>query len=197
VGDFKFKDLNNDGFIDENDREVLGDGFPALNFGLNLTASYKNWDFSMYSYGVLGQKIFSYSAMRLSNMFSSDDPTPNILKEAAANAWSVDNPNGTLSRLSLLDANYNMRASDYWIKNGDFLKISNIQVGYTVPKSFASKLMLQNARVYLAVSNLLTISPYNKYGDPECGQGSVLVTGLDTGRYPSPRTFSFGLNVTF
>jgi hypothetical protein len=135
--------------------------------------------------------------MRLSNMFSSDDPTPNILKEAAANAWSVDNPNGTLSRLSLLDANYNMRASDYWIKNGDFLKISNIQVGYTVPKSFASKLMLQNARVYLAVSNLLTISPYNKYGDPECGQGSVLVTGLDTGRYPSPRTFSFGLNVTF
>jgi TonB-linked SusC/RagA family outer membrane protein len=154
VGDFKFKDLNNDGFIDENDREVLGDGFPALNFGLNLTASYKNWDFSMYSYGVLGQKIFSYSAMRLSNMFSSDDPTPNILKEAAANAWSVDNPNGTLSRLSLLDANYNMRASDYWIKNGDFLKISNIQVGYTVPKSFASKLMLQNARVYQLAHHL-------------------------------------------
>jgi TonB-linked SusC/RagA family outer membrane protein len=197
VGDFKFKDLNNDGYIDENDMEVLGDGFPALNFGLNLSASYKNWDFSMYSYGVLGQKIFSYSAMRLSNMFTSDDPTPNILKEAAANAWSVDNPTGTLCRLSLLDPNYNMRASDYWVKNGDFLKISNIQVGYTLPKNVASKLTLQNARVYLAVSNLLTISPYNKYGDPECGQGSVLVTGLDTGRYPSPRTFSFGLNVTF
>jgi hypothetical protein len=61
----------------------------------------------------------------------------------------------------------------------------------------AQRLTLQNARVYLAVSNLLTISPYNKYGDPECGQGSVLVTGLDTGRYPSPRTFSLGLNVTF
>jgi hypothetical protein len=135
--------------------------------------------------------------MRLSNMFTSDDPTPNILKSAAAEAWSPSNPNGTLSRLSLLDLNYNMRASDYWVKNGDFLKISNIQVGYTLPKNVAQKLTLQNARVYLAVSNLLTISPYNKYGDPECGQGSVLVTGLDTGRYPSPRTFSLGLNVTF
>ncbi|MDD4116119.1 MAG: TonB-dependent receptor, partial [Massilibacteroides sp.] len=105
--------------------------------------------------------------------------------------------NGTLSRLSLMDANYNMRASDAWVKNGNFLKISNIQVGYTLPKSFVNKLEIQNIRVYLAVSNLLTISPYNKYGDPECGQGSVLVTGLDTGRYPFPRTYSFGLNVQF
>lgn len=65
--------------------DILGDGFPTLNYGLNLGASYKNWDFSVYLYGVLGQDIFSYSAMRLSNMFSSDDGcAPNILKEAAA-----------------------------------------------------------------------------------------------------------------
>ncbi|MDD4514274.1 TonB-dependent receptor [Massilibacteroides sp.] len=197
AGDFKFKDLDGNGFIDENDMDVLGDGFPALNYGLNFGATYKNWDFSLYTYGVLGQKIYSYSAMRLSNVFTADDPTPNILKEAAAQAWSPDNTNGTLPRLSLMDANYNMRASDAWVKNGDFLKISNIQVGYTLPKSFVDKLLIQNVRVYLAVNNLLTISSYNKYGDPECGQGSVLVTGLDTGRYPSPRTYSFGLNVQF
>lgn len=197
AGDFKFKDLDGNGFIDENDMDVLGNGFPTLNYSLNLSATYKNWDFSMYTYGVLGQKIFSYSAMRLSNMFTADDPTPNILKEAAEQAWSPTNTNGTLPRLSLLDANYNMRASDAWVKNGDFLKISNVQVGYTLPKSLVNKMLLQNARVYLAVSNLFTFSSYNKYGDPECGQGSVLVTGLDTGRYPSPRTFSFGLNVQF
>ncbi|MCI5664215.1 MAG: TonB-dependent receptor [Mediterranea sp.] len=197
AGDYKFKDLNGDGFIDENDMEVLGNGFPDLNYGLNLSATYKNWDFSLYAYGVLGQKIYSYSAMRLSNMFTSDDPTPNILKEAAAEAWSPANPNGTLSRLSLLDGNYNMRASDMWVKNGNYLKISNLQVGYTLPKSLVKKLEIQNIRVYAAISNLLTISPYNKYGDPECGQGSVLVTGLDTGRYPSPRTYSFGLSVQF
>ncbi|MDH6304681.1 TonB-linked SusC/RagA family outer membrane protein [Parabacteroides sp. PF5-5] len=197
AGDYKFKDLDGNGFIDENDMEVLGDGFPDLNFGLNLGATYKNWDFSLYTYGVLGQDIFSYSAMRLSNMFTADDPTPNILREAAKNAWSPENTNGSLSRLSLLDANYNMRASDMWVKNGNFLKISNIQVGYTLPKSIASKLLIENVRLYLSVANLATISPYNKYGDPEVGQGSVLVTGLDTGRYPSPRTYSFGLNVQF
>ena len=83
------------------------------------------------------------------------------------------------------------------IKNGDFFKISNIQIGYTLPKNISQMLLIQNARVYLAVQNVCCISGYNKYGDPECGQGSVLYTGLDTGRYPMPRTYAFGINVTF
>ena len=198
LGDYIFKDLNGDGNINESDMTILGDGFPSLNYGLTLGANYKNFDFTLQAHGVFGQKIFSYSAMRLTNMFSSDDGTsPNILTEAANNAWSTSNPNGSEARLSLLDENYNMRASDAWVKNGDFLKISNIQIGYTLPKSISSKVLLQNARIYLAVQNVCCISGYNKYGDPECGQGSVLSTGLDTGRYPMPRTYAFGVNVTF
>ena len=198
LGDYIFKDLNGDGTLNESDMEILGDGFPSLNYGLTLGANYKNFDFTLQAHGVFGQKIFSYSAMRLTNMFSSDDGTsPNILTEAANNAWSTSNPNGSEARLSLLDENYNMRASDAWVKNGDFLKISNIQIGYTLPKSISSKVLLQNARIYLAVQNVCCISGYNKYGDPECGQGSVLYTGLDTGRYPMPRTYAFGVNVTF
>ena len=198
MGDYIFKDLNGDGTLNESDMDILGDGFPALNYGLTLGANYKNWDFTMQTYGVFGQKIFSYSAMRLTNMFSSDDGTsPNILTEAANNAWSPTNPNGSEARLSLLDENYNMRASDAWVKNGDFFKISNIQIGYTLPKNISQMLLIQNARVYLAVQNVCCISGYNKYGDPECGQGSVLYTGLDTGRYPMPRTYAFGINVTF
>ena len=198
MGDYIFKDLNGDNQINEQDMEILGDGFPSLNYGLTLGANYKNFDFTLQAHGVFGQKIFSYSAMRLTNMFSSDDGTsPNILTEAANNAWSPSNPNGTEARLSLLDENYNMRSSDAWVKNGDFLKISNIQIGYTLPKAIASKVLLQNARIYLAVQNVACISGYNKYGDPECGQGSVLYTGLDTGRYPMPRTYAFGVNVTF
>ncbi|MCQ2242756.1 MAG: TonB-dependent receptor [Bacteroidaceae bacterium] len=194
VGD----DLGADGVLNESDMDILGNGFPALNYGLTLGAQYKNFDFSVQMHGVLGQKIFSYSAMRLSNMFSSDDGcTPNILAEAAKNAWSPSNPNGTEARLSIIDENYNMRASDAWVKNGNFLKISNLQVGYTLPKTIAKKCMIQNARIYVAIQNLLCISPYNKYGDPECGQGSVLYTGLDTGRYPMPRTYAAGINVTF
>ena len=198
MGDYLFKDLDGNGTLNELDMDILGDGFPALNYGLTLGANFKNFDFTMQMHGVLGQKIYSYSAMRLTNMFSSDDGTsPNILAEAAANAWSPSNPNGTEARLSLLDENYNMRASDAWVKNGDFLKISNIQIGYTIPKSLAKTLLLTTARVYLAVQNVCCISGYNKYGDPECGQGSVLYTGLDTGRYPMPRTYSFGVSVTF
>ena len=198
MGDYLFKDLNNDGILNESDMEILGDGFPSLNYGLTLGANYKDFDFTMQMHGVLGQKLFSYSAMRLTNMFCSDDGTsPNILKEAADNAWSPQNPNGTEARLSLLDENYNMRASDAWVKNGDFLKISNIQIGYTLPKELVRKMLIQNARVYLSVQNVCCISGYNKYSDPECGQGSVLYTGLDTGRYPMPRTYAFGINVTF
>ncbi len=198
LGDYIFEDVNKDGTLDQNDMVILGNGFPTLNYGINLGATYKNWDFSVYMYGVFGQDIFSYSAMRLSNMFCSDDgTTPNILTEVANNAWSVDNPNATYSRLSIKDTGHNMRASSMWVKNGNFFRLSNLQVGYTLPREISKKLLLQSARVYLAVSNLFTISPYNKYGDPEVGQGSVLYTGLDTGRYPMPRTYTLGVNVTF
>ena len=198
IGDYIFEDVNKDGILDQNDMVILGNGFPTLNYGINLGATYKNWDFSVYMYGVFGQDIFSYSAMRLSNMFCSDDgTTPNILTEVANNAWSVDNPNATYSRLSIKDTGHNMRASSMWVKNGNFFRLSNLQVGYTLPREISKKLLLQSARVYLAVSNLFTISPYNKYGDPEVGQGSVLYTGLDTGRYPMPRTYTLGVNVTF
>ncbi len=196
VGDMKFKDLNGDHTIDKNDRKILGNGFPALNFGLNVGATYKDWDFNLYMYGVLGQDILSYSAMKLNSMGQFDDQTvPNILKEAYKNAFR--NGSGSLPRLTILDPNRNYRVSDMWVKNGDFLRIANLQVGYTLPRHIANMLSIQKARVYVGVNNLLTISGYNKYGDPECGIGSVLYTGLDTGRYPQPRTFMAGVNVTF
>ncbi|MBQ0056390.1 MAG: TonB-dependent receptor [Bacteroidales bacterium] len=198
VGDYKFKDLNGDGAINSEDMEILGNGFPAFNYGFNIGLTWKNWDANIQMHGVFGQKIFSYSAMRLTNMFASDDGcTPNILKSAASAAWSPEHPNASQPRLTITDKNYNMRASDAWVKNGDFLKISNIQVGYTLPRKISRQLMIQNLRVYAGVQNLACFSKYNKYGDPECGQGSVLCTGLDTGRYPMPRTYNFGVNVTF
>ena len=196
VGDMKFKDINNDGRIDSEDRQILGNGFPALNYGLTVGATYKDWDFNLYMYGVFGQDVLSYSAMKMSSMRQLDDQcTPNILAEAYDQAFR--NGSGSLPRLSIIDSNRNYRVSDMWVRNGDFLRISNLQVGYTLPQNFSKKLSIQKARIYLGVSNLLTISGYNKYGDPECGSGSVLYAGLDTGRYPQPRTFMGGINVTF
>lgn len=198
AGDFKYKDLNNDGFIDQKDMTILGNGFPKVNYGLNLNASYKNWDFSVYTYGVLGAKIYSYSSMALSNIYGTDNGTiPNILKESSAAAWTPENHSNTLSKLSILDYNQNMRGSSAWVKKGDFLKISNVQVGYNFGKKLLTPLRLESVRLYVSVQNLACFSSYNKYGDPEAGQGSVLFTGLDTGRYPMPRIYSFGLNVQF
>lgn len=197
LGDVKYKDLNADGHIDEKDMDVLGNGFPDLNFGINLSATYKNWDASVYMYGVLGQDILSYSAMRLSTITPSDDNVSNILKSAYNDAWSATNTSGTLPRLTIVDLNHNTRCSDLWVKNGDFLKISNLQIGYTFPKNWLKPLQISGARAYVSVSNLCCLSGYNKYGDPECGQGGVLWTGLDTGRYPMPRTYAFGLSVQF
>lgn len=199
IGDFLFVDTDKNGTLDDNDRVILGNGLPKFNFGLNLSATYKDWDFSLYTYGVLGMDILSYSKMRLSIMNPADDSwTPALLKDSYNNMYNAEtNPNGTLPRLTRLDNNKNSRVSDAWVENGNFLKISNIQVGYNVPKKLLSSFGLTAVRAYVAVQNLCTISPYTKYGDPEVGQGSVIYSGLDTGRYATPRTYMCGLNITF
>jgi TonB-linked SusC/RagA family outer membrane protein len=197
-GDFRYKDLNGDGFIDDKDRTILGNGFPKLNYGLTLNATYKNWDISIYSYGIYGMKIYSYSSMVLSNMFPSDNgTTPNVLKEVASSAWTPDNHSTTMSRLSFLDLNYNMRGSDEWLKKGDYFKIGTLQIGYNISRSLLKTVHLESARVNFSIQNLVCFSSYNKYGDPESSQGSILFTGLDTGHYPIPRIYSFGLTMQF
>ena len=170
-----------------------------MNFGLNIGLTYKNWDFSVYTYGELGKDILSYSAMRLSMITTSDDNTSGaILKSAYNDTYDpISNPNGTIPAFSFENKNYNQRVSDAWVKNGNFLKISNVQIGYNFTERTLKALRMQNARVYFAVQNLATISPYTKYGDPEIGQGSVLFTGLDTGRYPMARTYMLGATVSF
>ena len=88
-----------------------------------------------------------------------------------------------------------MRGSSAWVKDGDFLKINNVQIAYNFNKTLLKPLHIESARINVSVQNLICISSYNKYGDPESGQGSVLYTGLDTGRYPNPRIYSVGLNI--
>ena len=199
VGDYRFVDIDGDGHVadDASDMAILGHGFPKFNYGLNLTFNYKNWDFNVYGYGVAGQQIFSYSAMKLSNIFTSDDQsTPNVLR-SSYDAMYGHSSNPTLPALSWQDKNYNMRASDAWVKCGDFFRLSNLQVGYTFRQPWLENIKVSTARLYVAVQNVFVLSPYNKYGDPEIGQGYVIYTGLDTGRYPMPRTFMAGLSFSF
>lgn len=197
VGDYKYKDLNGDGHIDGNDQKVLGNGFPKLNYGLTLNASWKNWDVMIYMYGVVGMKINSYAAMKMTQLYKTGGGIQNTLKEYIDNAWSESNSNAVYPRMTIVDNNTNMKASDAYVKKGDFLKIANIQIGYTFPKRWLQPLRMDNARIFASVENLACFSGYNKFGDPEVGNAAVLQTGFDGGRYPYPRTFTFGLSVQF
>lgn len=195
-GDFRFKDLNGDGTIDDEDRDILGDGYPTLTYGLNLSLGWKNWDFNMYLYGVVGQKILSYSYRNLTNIGTPDGGYHSILKEYASNAWSGTGSTSIYPRLTRQDPNHNSQVSDAYIRNGDFLKIQNLQIGYTFSQELIRRFKLESFRVFASVENLCTFTSY-KAGDPEVGSNKVLQTGFDQGRYPFPRTYTFGLSFGF
>ncbi len=196
-GDFKYVDTNGDGHIDGDDKVVLGNGFPKLNYSLNLTASYKNFDAMIYMYGVAGMDINSYASMKMTNLFKTAGGIQNTLEEYINGAWTTSNPDASMPRMTVVDRNSNKRASDYYVKNGNFLKLANIQIGYTLPKSVLSPIRMESARVYFSIENLACFSSYNKYGDPEVGNSNVLYTGFDGGRYPYPRTYMLGVNFQF
>ena len=196
-GDYKYKDLNGDGQITDADRTVIGNGYPKFTYGLNLNASWKNIDFSMNLYGVAGMDVLSYSAARLTSINSVTGGYTNVLTEYIQNAWSEENPNGIYPRITKTNYNKNHRVSDAYIKKGDYLKISNIQVGYTFPKKLLKPVKMEHARVFVSLDNIATFSSYKKWGDPEIGDSNVLFSGFDAGRYPFPMSVTFGLNMNF
>lgn len=195
-GDFRYKDLNDDGTIDDEDREILGNGYPSFTYGLNVSLGWKNWDFNMYLYGVSGQDILSYSYRNLSNIGGADSGYHGILNDYASGAWHGEGSTNVHPRLTRQDPNHNSQVSDAYIMKGDFLKMQNVQIGYTFSKELLKPLRMESLRFFASVENLFTITGY-KAGDPEVGTAKVLQTGFDAGRYPFPRTYTFGLSVGF
>lgn len=227
VGDIKYKDINGDGVINENDKTNIGSPMPKFTFGWTNTFRYKNFDLSIFINGSYGNKVFNYLKMKLTHMNSAwtnqltDVKNRTILQPIDPNkdysagvdrgdgvlVWNwyddisntqVYNANSSLPRLSINDPNDNDAISDRYIENGSYLRLKNITLGYTFPKSLLKKIKLESLRVYANIQNLWTITGYDGY-DPEIGTStaSVNVMGLDNGRYPSPTTYSFGLNVSF
>ena len=193
AGDFLYKDLNGDGHITNDDKEYLGNGFPALNYGLNLSVSFRNWDASMYMYGALGQYLLSWSKCYLTTIRNENNGYYNFLSEAVNDSWTPSNRDAKYPRVTRTDVGSNMRVSDFFVERADYLKVSNFQVGY----NFSSRILgnaLRSARISLSIQNLITLSPYNKFGDPEVSAG-VTSTGYDGGRYPFPRTYMLGIQL--
>jgi TonB-linked SusC/RagA family outer membrane protein len=188
-GDFKWADLNGDGKIDATDRKFLGDPLPTFNYGVNINANYKQFDLKIFGQGVWGNKI--YEGYRRLDIPSANYPI------AALQAWTPANPNSNYPRLSDLDPNNNFRnPSNFDLQNGAYFRIKTLQVGYTIPGTWAKAADVQRVRLYLSSNNLLTITGYKGF-DPEVGQiANNSVAGVDMGIYPQARTFMVGLDVT-
>lgn len=221
VGDIKYKDVDENGIIDERDRTDLGSPLPKFTFGWTNTFRYRNLDLSIFLNGSYGNKVINYNSLTLTHMNSTWtnqlqsvvskrarlEPIDPTIVYADGSKWfdhidnvRVKNPGTKIPHSSINDPNDNDRISDRYVEDGSFLRIKNITLGYTFPKALLNKAKIENLRVYVNIQNLYTFTKYTGY-DPEVGastqDSSGLTYGLDNGRYPSPAMYSFGLNITF
>ncbi|WEK18685.1 MAG: TonB-dependent receptor [Candidatus Pedobacter colombiensis] len=184
-GDLKFIDINNDGVINDLDRTNIGDPNPKYITGFTINLDYKNFDFSVFTIGMFGQKVF--------NGNYRFDKTVSNLPATMLDSWTPDNPNAKFPRFISTDPNKNYATvSDLLLENGSFVRVKNIQLGYSLPKNLISNIKLSNVRVFAAVDNAFTITKYTGF-DPELGATSPLSLGIDRGVYPQSRTFRFGI----
>ena len=198
-GDRYFADINGDGIVNASDQTSLGSPQPKFFGGLNLTASYKAWDVTLYFYGTYGNKIFDFAESNLESFESRQNVSiENISLQYYQNAWTPQNHNNTYSRIVANDdAEGSDAASSAFVENGSFLKLKTINIGYTLPTGIAKKIAMTKLRVYVSSQNLFTITSY-KGLDPEIGtqNGNPTQNGIDNGAYPSSRFFTIGLNAT-
>lgn len=194
LGDVKFIDRNKDGKIDGEDRCYLGSAMPKFTYGFNAGLNYKGFDLNVFLQGVYGNEIVNGMYYTL---YSTDMSEHNVSK-AMMNRWTKDNPTSNTPRVHAQDPNKNMQFSDRYVEDGSYLRIKNIQLGYTIPEALAKKMYLNRLRVYVSADNLYTFTKYSGF-DPEVSDlsGSPLGSGVDMATYPIPRTFTVGLNLQF
>ena len=191
-GDFRFKDINGDGVLDDdNDRTYLGKGMPDWTFGVNLGFEYKGFDFSMLIQGQLGAQIMNVTRRTDLNYIN--------LPKKILYRWTGEGSTNEYPIFSFNDANLNNRPSDYWMEDASFLRARNIQLGYTIPESLSKKAGIARARFYGQVENAFTLTNYSGC-DPEVTGGNSSYgteTGIDRGVYPQARVVTFGVSLNF
>ncbi|MDO6802960.1 TonB-dependent receptor [Wenyingzhuangia sp. 1_MG-2023] len=193
-GDVQYRDINEDGVINDDDKTYIGSPFPKFTYGINMDMSYKQFDFSAFFQGSQGNKIFNASDYYLEGDLGTNMNT-NIL-----NRWTGEGTSNSVPRVSFINNGINSQLSSRYVKDGSYLRLKNIQLGYNLPKSMLSENFITSLRFYVAAQNLLTFTKYDGL-DPELGidttKPSVLDIGIDRGRYPTVKTFSLGLDVNF
>ncbi|WP_309712239.1 TonB-dependent receptor [Siphonobacter sp. SORGH_AS_0500] len=195
AGDLKFKDLDGNGVINDDDRTFIGSFLPKFSYSLNYGANYKNFDFTVFFQGVQGNKIFNAARIireGMPRLFNAD--------VAVLNAWTPSNTNTDMPRAVNGDPNQNVRPSTRWIEDGSYLRFKNVMIGYNAPESWTKRtgvLGISRLRLYVSAQNLFTVTKYSGL-DPEIGsKNGTLTNGVDYGQYPTPRSFQAGIQATF
>lgn len=191
AGDIKFVDVNGDGEIDDDDKVYCGSGIPTLEVNLNFSAGYKGFDISLVLGSAWGHKIYNGNKYFYEGMNSGS----NFLT-SSLDAWTPENTNTNVPRAIFNDPNGNLKESDRFIEKGDFIRLRQLQLGYTLPKTLMQKVFIDKLRFYVSGENLFTITGYDGI-DPEFSRVSVLNTGIDKLIYPFTRSFTVGAQLTF
>ena len=185
-GDIRFKDLNNDGVINDDDRTVIGNPNPTHLFSLGNNLTYKGFELGIYLQGVAGNKIFNANNIDLTGMSAAYNQSTDVL-----NRWTGEGTSNTMPRAVFGDPNQNNRVSDRLVENGSYLRLKTISLAYNFPQRWLKALTVENARLTLSCENVATITSYSGF-DPEVG-----LNGIDLSTYPVSRTFNIGINFNF
>ncbi|MDF0708291.1 SusC/RagA family TonB-linked outer membrane protein [Flagellimonas okinawensis] len=198
VGRFKYRDVNDDGVINDSDRTNIGSPHPDFTYGINLNLGYKNWDLSAFFSGVQGRDVYNYSKI------FTDFPTFFFGNRSTRvlDSWSPQNTGGSLPALGTSVVNRETSPNSYFVEDASYLRLKNLQIGYTLPDTILDKLGMNQIRLYLQASNLFTITDYSGM-DPEIpilvtdGSADNLTQGIDTAPYPLAQVYTFGVNLKF
>ncbi|MDP5044139.1 MAG: SusC/RagA family TonB-linked outer membrane protein, partial [Leeuwenhoekiella sp.] len=211
IGDYKFEDINNDGIINEQDRDYIGNPLPDFSYGIGNSFSYKGFDLNVQLSGQYGNEIVNYQRRFLENPRGNTNLLHTALGYAELGLINPDGPNDYrnvqivggdryMPRIAASSAasTSNFRYSNRFLEDGSYLRIQNISFGYSLPRDFIEKFGLLNFKIFTNLQNVYTFTKYSGY-DPEVGSlnQDALLTGIDNGRYPSPRIYTLGLNVNF
>ena len=198
-GRFIYQDVNGDGEINDSDRTKIGDPHPDFTYGINFNAEYKGFDVALFFNGSQGNDIYNYNKIyTIFPTFFHGNRTTDVL-----NAWTPNNTNTTIPALSQTISNAETNPNSFFVEDGSFFRLKNIQLGYTISGDTAEKMWMSSFRIYLQATNLFTITDYSGL-DPEVrgqinsdGTYDNLTRGVDWQLYPISRMFTIGLNIKF
>ncbi|MFC2138653.1 SusC/RagA family TonB-linked outer membrane protein, partial [Bacteroidota bacterium] len=204
-GDFKYVDRNNDGELDDNDKTFIGNPIPKFIFGFSTNLQYKNFDINCFFEGKFGHQLFNASKFWLLKQDEETNKHIDFLDQYHEDLYDLDgnlifeaNTDTDLPRIDPQSQNQNFtRVSDFYVENGSYVRLKNIQLGYTIPLNISEKAGVEKLRIYIGAKNLLTFTKYSGF-DPEIFNSSLLEQGIErAGTYPQSKTFLIGANLQF